>query len=128
MHEKHISKTELSRGDYSTLYQNLQEKYPKVPFSIEETPTEWILRIMDETDMDAEIGRQLAFPKLPAVWLAQITEITTGAKPLKIKRGNHEAYAYVSNVVKAVLAKLVVGDNILVMFVDGDRDKPVVVG
>jgi 3-dehydroquinate synthase class II len=77
--------------------------------------------------MDVEIQRQLAFPKLPAVWLAKITEITTGTKPLKIKRGNHEAYAYVSNTVRAILSKLAVGDSVPIMFIDGDRDKPVVI-
>ncbi len=67
--------------------------------------------------------------KTYALYVTEITDMDTSRqKPLTVKKGEAEAQAYSSlKIVELYQAgKLKVGDMVLITFIDGDQNKPVV--
>jgi hypothetical protein len=67
--------------------------------------------------------------KTHALYMAEITGINPSTqKPLTVRKGDNEAQAYSSpRIVELYQAgKLNLGDHVLITFIDGDQDKPVV--
>jgi len=107
---------------------------PPNAWSVEEEADLYRIRFqtdVDEGELDAALAELAAHPDLRGSRMAEIVELdNTRTRPVKVKRGKHEAWCYVGAPMKFLLTegRLVVGDKVLVVFVDGDRSKPVIVG
>lgn len=131
MIERIIAKDRFPQG---RLPEMLAERLVGWSYSVEETSTNWIIRIFSnssEADLDLVLNEVEAYPDLSIIRYAEITELVQGqAKPIKVKRGKHEVWCYAAPAVVFLLAqnKLTLGQRVPVTFLEGNRNMPMVIG
>lgn len=110
------------------------QNYPSASYSVEETPTQVILRIVggvSEVEVDAGLQRVESYPDTTILYWATVTQLDAAStRPVRAKRGQYEAWCYVTAPMKFLFTqgKVAVGDKVLVGFIDGDSALPVIVG
>jgi len=129
MVERTYLKSEVSEAQ---IREALQRWNPEAPWMLEDCGDTWKVILMEKTpdDVDAIFTGIQSYPDLTITYWATVTELRQAVKPICVTRGKYVFWCYVTPTMadrfKAGTSKI--GDKVLVVFADGDRDLPVVIG
>lgn len=102
-------------------------KHPDWEYVVTEYPTAWHLKIDKGGEtLDIELLEHEAYPDPRASYLVEVSGVLDAKSgQIKVKRGKYE---HSVNDDLNVSAKKNVGDKAVVIFLEGDRSKPFIVG
>jgi len=90
-------------------------------YVVSEHPAAWHIQIdRGGESLDAELQEHEAYPDPRLAYLVEVNHVDTKTGSLRVRRGSHE------RVLNASTRKQV-GDKAVLIFLEGDRSKPVII-
>ena len=99
-------------------------RHPDWEYSVSEYPAAWHIKIdRGGETLDEELAQHEAYPDPRVTYLVDVKEVDTKKSKLKVRRGSHEhSVQIMMSYYKQV------GDKAVLIFLEGDRSKPVIIG
>jgi hypothetical protein len=118
MIERTISKDKMSLERLKAFL----AKHPDWEYVVSEYPAAWHIKIdRGGETLDEELQEYEAYPDPRVAYLVEVSRIDGKAGKVKVRRGSHECSLYAS------ISKQV-GDKAVLIFLEGDRSKPIIIG
>jgi hypothetical protein len=96
--------------------------HPDWVYIVSEYPTAWHIKLdRGGETLDDELQEHEAYPDPRVAYLVEVSHIDAKAGKVKVRRGSHERSLDASTSKR-------VGDKAVLLFLEGDRSKPFIIG
>lgn len=96
--------------------------HPDWEYVVSEYPAAWHIKIdRGGETLDDELREHEAYPDPRLAYQVEVTHVSPHGLGVRVKRGPHEG-------VVACVAQKAVGEKVILIFLEGDRSKPIIIG